>query len=286
MTIKSPRVVRPIVALAFVPALAACGAAVIAMAAWSKLAVVAMVVVAVMVSFVAEHNAAYVSAWNFSRGDSARDLMHGVVNETSTIVGVLAVPYLVRAVPQAARWPTGLPFFVQVLLAVVVLDFGISFAHWQSHRHAWLWRFHAVHHSVTRMYGFNGLVKHPVHQAIEISAGMLPLVVVGVPSDVAVALSGLVVLQLLLQHSNVDVRIGRHIGRWWALSPGHRLHHLSRVPDGDVNFGLFLLVWDRVFGTFAEPASISVRDGELGVVGEPDYPTGYFAQLGEPFSRR
>ena len=286
MTITSPRVVPSIVARAFVPTLAVFGVAVIAMARWSKLAVIAVVVVAVIVSLIAERAAPYVPAWNHSRGDSARDIAHGVVNETSTLVGVLAVPYIVRAVPQVASWPAGLPFAVQVLLAVVVLDFGISFAHWQSHRRALLWRFHAVHHSVKRMYGFNGLVKHPVHQAIEIFAGMLPLIVVGLPGDVGVALLGLVVLQLLLQHSNVDVAIGRHIGRWWALSPGHRLHHLSRVPDGDVNFALFLLVWDRLFGTFAEPASISVGDGDLGVADQPSYPSGYFAQLGEPFSRR
>lgn len=136
-----------------------------------------------------------------------------------------------------------------------------------------------------RMYGFNGLVKHPVHQGIETAAGMLPLVLLGVPGDVATAVAGLVVLQLLLQHSNVDYRVGA-VQRWAALNEGHRLHHVARVPEGDVNFGLFLLIWDRVLGTFTDPTGRSVDVAELGIAGRPAYPGGYVDQLREPFRRR
>lgn len=104
------------------------------------------------------------------------------------------------------------------------------------------------------------------------------------PGDVATAVAGLVVVQLLLQHSNVDYRVGA-MRRWVALNEGHRLHHVARVPDGDVNFGLFLLIWDRVLGTFADPTSSSVTDDELGIAGRPAYPVGYFEQIREPFRR-
>ena len=91
--------------------------------------------------------------------------------------------------------------------------------------------------------------------------------------------------QLLLQHSNVDYRVGA-MRRWVALNEGHRLHHVARVPEGDVNFGLFLLIWDRLLGTFADPAGRSVAVDELGVAGRSAYPVGYVDQLREPFRRR
>ena len=63
----------------------------------------------------------------------------------------------------------------QLLLALPVADLGITLVHYASHRLPLLWRLHAVHHSVTRMYGFNGLMKHPLHQAAEAVGGVLPL---------------------------------------------------------------------------------------------------------------
>ena len=55
--------------------------------------------------------------------------------------------------------------------------------------------------------------------------------------------------------------------------------------DGDVNFGLFLLAWDRILGTFADPAGRSLAVDELEVADRPAYPVGYLDQLREPFSR-
>ncbi|MFX5594961.1 sterol desaturase family protein, partial [Acinetobacter baumannii] len=90
-----------------------------------------------------------------------------------------------------------------------------------SHRSALLGRLHAVHHSVQRLYGFNGLMKHPLHLGLEALGGTLPLWLRGVPQTVAALLAFAIGIQLLLQHSNVDMRIGglRHVFAW---APLHR----------------------------------------------------------------
>lgn len=285
MLSASNRTVHIIVRYAFAPLLAIVGGgAIIALAPLSKPGVVVVVIAAVVVSFVAEWAVPFDEEWNRSRGDRIRDAVHAIVNESSTAVGVLAVPAVVSVAPTLTSWPDGVPFLLQVVFAVVVLDIGITVAHWWSHRNDLLWRFHAVHHSVTRMYGFNGLVKHPVHQTIETTAGMLPLVLLGVSGDVATAVAGLVALQLLLQHSNVDYRVGL-LRRWVALNEGHRLHHVGRVPDGDVNFGLFLLIWDRFLGSYTDPTGRSVAADEFGIAGRAAYPVDYVDQLREPFRR-
>ena len=168
-------------------------------------------------------------------------------------------------------------------MTILIADFGITMAHYASHKIEALWRLHAVHHSVARMYGFNGLMKHPLHQAIELTAGTTPLLLMGMPLEIGALLGFAAAIQLLLQHSNTDMRVGPLI-YLWAVAPGHRHHHLAHKVKGDVNFGLFTMLWDHLLGTFVKDRP-QPRDGELGVAGRPDYPVGYSAQLVEPFRR-
>ena len=140
---------------------------------------------ALAVSFMAERLVPYERAWNRSHGDNRRDLMHAGVNEASIALSVLALPLVSGLVPNFGLWPSDWPLVGQLAPAILVADLGITLAHYASHRIPALWRLHAVHHSVERMYGFNGLLKHPLHQAIELAAGVAPLVLMGMPQDVA-----------------------------------------------------------------------------------------------------
>src|SRR5262245_8769795 len=241
-----------------------------------------LVACAIAVSFVAERIAPYEPAWNRAHGDRGRDMMHALVNEIAGIATVGFIPLLSGRLGGAGGWPRTWPFAAQVVLAVLVFDLGVTLAHQQSHRWACLWRFHAVHHSVRRLYGFNGLMKHPVHQAIETTAGAAPLMLLGMPREVALALAVCTAVQLLLQHSNVDYRLGplRHV---LAANHVHRFHHLRWAAQGDVNFGLFTTIWDRVLGTYRSDAGRRVEPGEIGIGTRPDYPSRYLPQLLEPF---
>lgn len=239
--------------------------------------------IALAVSLMAERLAPYERVWNRSHGDAGRDLTHAVVNEASIALSVLALPLVSGLLPDFGRWPSGWPVWGQLAVAILAADFGITLAHYASHRIPALWSLHAVHHSVERMYGFNGLLKHPLHQAIELAAGMTPLVLLGMPQDIAWLMAFAVAIQLILQHSNVDMKIGPLI-YIWAVAPAHRHHHLASQTEGDVNFGLFTSLWDHLLGTFRSGAD-TPRTGEIGVSGRPDYPRGYLRQLAEPFRR-
>jgi len=257
-------------------------AALLASRGASPLWLLAVIAAAVACSFAAERLLPYEPDWNSPLDDSERDAAHAVVNETLILLSVAVIPLLAAATPFAGAWPAGLPFGVQVLVAIVVADFGITTVHLASHHVGWLWRLHAVHHSVRRCYGLNGLMKHPVHQTLEMAGGVAPLVLLGLPVQVAEALAVCVAVQLLLQHSNVDYRVGPLRGLL-ALNEGHRFHHLKWAGIGDVNFGLFTLVWDRLYRTYSfDPARRFTTD-DLGMAAKPDYPTGYLRQLTEPF---
>lgn len=268
----------------YVPAMAGGGALVVWLAGrGAHLALALTVAAAIALSFAAERCAPYDPSWNDDHHDRTRDMIHALVNETLNLASVAALPLVASSLVVADVWPDTWPFPLQVAGAVVVFDAGITLAHWASHRNRWLWSFHAVHHSVTRFYGLNGLMKHPIHQAVEMTAGVAVLVAMGLPQDVAVALAALTVLQLLLQHSNVDYA-SRRMGNWWALNGGHRLHHLSEPGKGDTNFGLYTLIWDRLLGTYT-PARTrpTVTSADIGVTGRPGYPSAYTSQLAQPF---
>lgn len=248
----------------------------------ARLWLLPLLLAAVATSFAVERLIPYEPGWNRDRGDTGRDVVYAFAYEASVYLSVALVPLLTLLSPASGLWPSAWPLWGQLLLAVIVADLGITLCHYASHRVEWLWRFHAPHHSVTRMYGFNGLIKHPVHQALETAAGTAPLVLLGMPLEVGLLLGFAITVQLLLQHSNADMAIGplRYV---LALAPLHRFHHLRWAGIGDVNFGLFTNLWDHLLGTAAYEPAKRFTSADLGIGKQPDYPVGYLAQLAAPF---
>lgn len=240
---------------------------------------------ALLLAFGVEALVPYERDWNRDHGDRGRDLVHALVNETLNAAAIAAVPLFAALRPWHGLWPSSWPFALQVLFAIVVADAGVTLMHALSHRWAPLWRLHAVHHSVVRMYGFNGLMKHPLHQMVEALAGTVPLLLLGMPVEVAAVLGFAIAVQLLLQHGNVDMRNGA-LDRVFAWAPRHRYHHIRYGRAGDVNFGLFFTLWDQLLGTAFDGNGYRLRSADLGIGSRPDYPRAYGAQLIEPFRRR
>ncbi len=216
-----------------------------------------VILAAIGLSFAMERVLPYEDAWNEAHGDTAKDIAHGIVYEAANLF-TLVVFLIISAMllPEWSLWPRELPIVVQFLLAVVIVDCTMTVVHYFSHRVDWLWRLHAVHHGVHRLYGFNGFIRHPLHQALDIASGTLPLILLGLPVDVAVLLGAAIAIQLIVQHSNVDYALGP-FQRILAIGPVHRLHHVNWAGEGDVNFGLFFTVWDRLLGTFQLPHAAS-----------------------------
>ncbi|PCH61703.1 MAG: fatty acid hydroxylase [SAR86 cluster bacterium] len=241
----------------------------------------ALVLFFLCLSFIVEALLPYRAEFNKPQGDRLRDFLHGFVNEALVVVGIFLLPLVSSYLPVLWHWPISWPLWTQLILAIFIADIGITLTHFLSHKIQFLWRFHAVHHSVKRMYGFNGLMKHPLHQIIETAAGITPLLLMGTPPEVISLLGTAVVLQLLLQHSNVNYCSGvlKHV---LAVNCVHRFHHLN-TKEGDVNFGLFTTMVDRVLGTYYYDSQREISIADLGISSKPDFPTNYISQLVYPF---
>ena len=244
-------------------------------------AVFAALGAALVFSFGAERLVPYTPAWNHERGDLGRDIVHFLVNESMSLVPLLIVPiFIVAAAPTPASplWPTAWPLLVQVLFALAIFDLGQLVFHQASHRWDPLWRLHAVHHSVERMYGLNGIMKHPIYQIVSSVVSLAPLVLFGMPKVFSLVIALCTFVQLLLQHSNVDYCTGP-IRRLCATAEVHRFHHL-RGTAGDVNFALFFAFWDHLLGN-AYYAARKLGTGDIGL-DYRDYPQNYLGQMVAP----
>ncbi len=247
---------------------------------WAYLLLAPLLALAYATAFGAEKTAPFFDEWNDhdEHGDVPTSFLHILVYEMQSINGVLLIPLIVWLFPFQGIWPTEWPLWAQLLIAFVVSDFTFMMMHYTSHKYAPLWRLHAVHHGVGRLYGMNGVMRHPLHQVIDMIIGSAPLVIMGMPIPVAVLLGFLISVTLIVQHSNVDARLGPLQGH---LSIGriHHLHHVNWGTEGDCNFGLLLTVWDKLMGTYQDKPQREITAKDMGVDELPNFPKSYVEQF-------
>ena len=153
-----------------------------------------------------------------------------------------------------------------VLTAAIVNDFFFYWSHRVQHR--WLWRYHAVHHSIRELNAVNSY-----HHASE---AMISLLLYTIPtslivSDVGPALP-YISLALWLHIVWIHSPTRAHFGPLRALfvdNRYHRIHHSLEERHFDRNFGAFTTLWDRLFGTAYFPARDQWPDVGLAPIDEP-----------------
>lgn len=144
-------------------------------------------------------------------------------------------------------------------------EFIYYWHHRASHRIRWLWATHSVHHSPTRL-NFTAAVR--LGWTGNISGNFLfflPLAWIGFNPF---AIVGMLVANLLYQffiHTELAPRLGPL--EWVLNTPTHhQVHHASNQACLDKNYGGVLIVFDRLFGSFAQaPKDESLRYGLVGV---------------------
>ncbi len=149
-------------------------------------------------------------------------------------------------------WPREAPMFLQVILAVYVAEFGLYWAHRLAHETPFLWRFHAVHHSVTKLWFINTGRFHIMDSVFKIIPSLGLLIVMGAPLEVTQWLSAITAFIGLMTHCNVDMRCG-YLNYIFSTPELHRWHHSKDLAEGNRNYGENIILWDQIFGTFINP---------------------------------
>jgi sterol desaturase/sphingolipid hydroxylase (fatty acid hydroxylase superfamily) len=124
-----------------------------------------------------------------------------------------------------------------------------------------------MHHSATSFNMFTPYRMNPIELGFAgILSGIVAAPVGGSVETFATTMILLQVIrniQLLWLHVNLPWDFG-WFGRWVLVSPMyHRVHHLKDPRFHDANYSQFLVLWDRLFGTYVDHRVVT--DWELGI---------------------
>jgi sterol desaturase/sphingolipid hydroxylase (fatty acid hydroxylase superfamily) len=250
--------------------------------------VVYLSVVAVIAFF--EWLMPYEETWRRKDGETFNDIAHTLLNkggvQVAAAVGASA-PMAVATVTLPAFespldiWPQHWPLVLQVVLGLVIAEFGLYWAHRLAHEKMSLWRFHALHHSVERLWVINTGRFHVIDSVVKIALSQIPLYLMGAPLAVFLWIGAVTAFIGLLTHCNIQVRTGPL--DWIFSTPRlHRWHHSKLLDEGNTNYGENLVLWDQLFGTFFNPPRPSSTD--IGISGR--VAKGFWGQLVQPFSAK
>lgn len=233
--------------------------------------------------FILERLMPYRDEWVKSDGQEFPDFAHTVLNKglIQLALFLLLISGIIHTMGDSTPrsfWPSELPLAVQVLLAMVISEFGLYWSHRLEHTWGFLWRFHSVHHSVEKLWFFNTGRFHFVDTFCSLLFSIPLLFLLGVPGDVFIYFSSITAFIGLLTHCNIDMHCG--IFNYIFNTPNvHRWHHSRKIEEGNNNYGENLLLFDMIFGTFYYP-----RDRHVGPLGIKEHmPKAFLAQLAAPF---
>lgn len=151
----------------------------------------------------------------------------------------------------------GWPAWLEVALAILILDFAIWAQHLVTHKVPLLWRLHRVHHADTEIDVTTAIRFHP----LEIALSML--LKIGLTYLLGPAALAIILFEILLNgtamfnHANLRLPLWLDSAlRLVLVTPDmHRVHHSMHRAEHDSNYGFSLSIWDRLFGTYiAQPA--------------------------------
>lgn len=138
--------------------------------------------------------------------------------------------------------------FLYWLVLLLMEDLLYYWLHRFDHEIRLFWAVHVTHHSSQTMnftVGFRSSVFQPLYRFLY----FIPLALMGFrPMDIALVYSITQIWGIF-----VHTELIRNMGwlEYFMVTPSHhRVHHGSNPKYLDKNMGMFLIIWDKLFGTF------------------------------------
>jgi sterol desaturase/sphingolipid hydroxylase (fatty acid hydroxylase superfamily) len=181
-------------------------------------------------------------------------------------------------------WP---PVFEGVI-AFLILDLAVYGQHVASHAVPVFWRLHQVHHADLEVDVTTGIRFHPLEILASLLWKVAVVLAIGADPWVVVAFEAVLNASSVYTHGNVRVpeRWDRALRAVFCTPDMHRIHHSVVRRETDSNYGFFLSVWDRLFGTYRADPEAGHDRMEIGLAEYRDPARlGLVALIAMPFRR-
>jgi sterol desaturase/sphingolipid hydroxylase (fatty acid hydroxylase superfamily) len=253
--------------------------------AYLELATTLPMVYIMLACYFLERYIPYDSSWKPLGQDWKMDTAHLLLFQTllPKAFKALVLIFALRWIPQEFQlikgwWPHQAPILLQALMMMFISDFFRYWIHRWSHTLPALWRFHAVHHALKKLYWLNTTRIHPIEKIMQLIVEVGPFICLGVAKEVIALHLVLYGLNGFLRHSNIDMKFG-WLNYIFSTNELHRWHHSKLIHESNSNYGSDTMIWDVLFGTFFYPKNQKV--GELGLY-NAQYPEDLNGQMVAP----
>jgi sterol desaturase/sphingolipid hydroxylase (fatty acid hydroxylase superfamily) len=156
---------------------------------------------------------------------------------------------------------------------LILQDIAFYFEHRVDHYCRFFWAVHVTHHSSEKYNlttGFRSSVFQPLYRFIY----FIPLALFGFkPLDIMFMYSATQIYGILI-HTQYINKLG-FLEYFMATPSHHRVHHASNTIFLDKNMGMVLIIWDKIFGTFASEDDLKgeqIRFGLTKNIERPNHP--------------
>lgn len=228
---------------------------------WTLVVVSPLITVTVLLlEWVNERHA----GWRMNRQEFFTDLFYNILIATviAWTVQLVAETPLTAAKASlgiSTAWAMSLPWLLQVVLVIVVHEFGQYWMHRLMHNSTPFWLTHAPHHHITQLNAGKGAVGNPIELVlISVSA----VVLFDLDKTAVFAAFGVQSVITVFAHANVRADPPIWYSFFFTTIRHHSLHHSVGYEETRCNYGNALILLDRIFGTY--------REGEGILVGQDD----------------
>ena len=147
------------------------------------------------------------------------------------------------------------------ILAMFGTDHGYYWAHRMMHEVNIIWATHQVHHSDQDFNLATGM-RQGLFQRYFTWPFYLPMALVGIPTEFFITHQGLSLLYQFWIHTEIVDGLGDTLNYIMNVPKHHQVHHGRNPYCVDKNYAGVFIIWDRLYGTFAD------RDADVDYKGE------------------
>jgi sterol desaturase/sphingolipid hydroxylase (fatty acid hydroxylase superfamily) len=120
--------------------------------------------------------------------------------------------------------------------------------HYLEHKSRFFWATHSVHHS-SSTFNFSTAIRTAHTNTVYKLVYQIPLCLIGFDAYMVILIHSTMLLYGFFQHTEFIKKMGWF--EYFLNTPSHhRVHHACDEKYLDKNFGLVLIIWDKLFGTF------------------------------------
>ncbi|MEM7472116.1 MAG: sterol desaturase family protein [Pseudomonadota bacterium] len=181
-----------------------------------------------------------------------------------------------------------LPAWLEIALAILILDFAIWLQHLITHKIPFLWRLHRVHHADVDIDVTTAIRFHPVEIALSMGLKIGLVYLLG-PAVIAVILFEIILNgTAMFNHSNIKLPIwvDRILRRIIVTPDMHRVHHSVDRAEHDSNYGFALSIWDQLFRTYIPQPEGGHNGMKIGLEWQDERPTKLGWSMALPFFKK